>query len=110
LLCQAEGMALANSEVVRDACHYDYPDTCAWEVTVEGGRAIDDGDRVSVFNDRGTLEVQVVVTDRVQPGLVVVPFGWWGPAVNALTNPTVGRRLGSAAFHDTLVEIERVGP
>ena len=28
--------------------------------------------------------------------------------VNAPTNPGLGRRLGSAAFHDTLVEVERL--
>ncbi len=74
-------------------------------------RGIHDGDRVRVFNDRGSLEVRAMVSDRVQPGLVTMPFGWWGPGVNALTNPTVGDPggnggRGSAAFHDTLVEIE----
>ena len=31
-----------------------------------------------------------------------------GRGVNALTNPGLGRRLGLAAFHDTLVEVERL--
>jgi len=31
-----------------------------------------------------------------------------GRGVNALTNPGLGRRLGSAVFHDTLVEVERL--
>jgi len=31
-----------------------------------------------------------------------------GRGVNVLTNPGLGRRLGSAAFHDTLVEVERL--
>ena len=31
-----------------------------------------------------------------------------GRGVNAPTNPGLGRRLGSAAFHDTLVEVERL--
>ena len=31
-----------------------------------------------------------------------------GRGANALTNPGLGRRLGSAAFHDPLVEVERL--
>ena len=31
-----------------------------------------------------------------------------GRGANALTNPGLGRRLSSAAFHDTLVEVERL--
>src|SRR5260221_11714373 len=30
---------MARAKVVRGACPHDCPDTCAWEVTVEGGRA-----------------------------------------------------------------------
>jgi anaerobic selenocysteine-containing dehydrogenase len=76
------------------------------------GRAIADGDRVDVFNDRGRLTLTAGVTDEVLPGVVAVPFGWHhrhtpqGRAVNALTNPALPEDdLGSAAFHDTLVEI-----
>ena len=31
-----------------------------------------------------------------------------GRGANTLTNLGLGRRLGSAAFHDTLVEVERL--
>ena len=79
-------------------------------------RGIDDGDRVRVYNDRGELHTTAAVTDRVQPGLVTMPFGWWAGSadartVNVLTNAAVGGDdpdVGSAAFHDTLVEVERV--
>ena len=71
-------------------------------------RGVADGDLVRVFNDRGSLELPATVVDRVQPGLGAVPFGWWGRGVNALTNPAVGRAIGSAAFHDTLVQVERL--
>ena len=76
------------------------------------GRGISEGDRVDVFNDRGRLTLTVEITDEVLAGVVGVPFGWLhrhtpqGRAVNALTNPaTPDDDLGSAAFHDTLVEI-----
>ncbi|MEM9714028.1 MAG: molybdopterin-dependent oxidoreductase [Actinomycetota bacterium] len=79
-------------------------------------RGIADGDRVVVRNDRGSLTLTATVTDVVPPGVVAVPFGWWNRhspddrGVNALTNPaTPADGRGSAAFHDTLVEVERAG-
>lgn len=79
-------------------------------------RGVTSGDLVRVHNDRGVLTLVAEVSDDVQPGLVAIPFGWWnrstpeGRAVNALTNASVGANdRGSAYFHDTLVEVERVG-
>ena len=77
-------------------------------------RGIAEGDRVRVFNDRGELFVAATITDRLQPGLVTVPFGWWsgdaaGRTVNVLTNAARGGPdpdVGTAAFFDTLVEVE----
>ena len=76
---------------------------------------VTDGARVRVHNERGSLTVEATVSDRVQPGLVALPFGWGhsstpeGRAVNALTNPAVpDDDTGSAAFHDTWVHIEVV--
>ena len=78
-------------------------------------RGIATGDRARVFNDRGSLTLTAEVTDVLQPGLAAIPFGWWnrstpeGRAVNALTNPSVGADdLGSAHFHETLVQVARV--
>ncbi|MCX6460823.1 MAG: molybdopterin-dependent oxidoreductase [Actinobacteria bacterium] len=78
-------------------------------------RGIAEGDRARVFNDRGSLTLTVEISDVVQPGLVAMPFGWWhrstpeGRAVNALTNATVAADdRGSAYFHDTLVQVEKV--
>ena len=79
-------------------------------------RGIADGDVVRVHNDRGELTLVAEVTHDLQPGLAATAFGWWhrsspeGRAVNALTNASVARDdHGSAYFHDTLVEVERVG-
>ena len=75
-------------------------------------RGISTGDRVEVFNDRGSLTLAAALSGDLQPGVVSIPFGWWhrhAPeqrGVNVLTNPTVpADDLGSAAFHDTLVEV-----
>lgn len=78
-------------------------------------RGIADADRVIVLNERGELILRAQVSEDVQPGLVAIPFGWWNHstpqdrAVNALTNNTVrDDDRGSAAFHDTLVEVRRL--
>jgi len=80
-----------------------------------GARGLAAGDRARVFNDRGSLTLTVEVTEVLQPGLAAIPFGWWnrstpeGRAVNALTNAAVDADdLGSAHFHETLVQVERV--
>ena len=82
-------------------------------------RGISDGDAVRVFNERGELFTDAAISGRLQPGLVAIPFGWWAGSadartVNVLTNAATGGDdplVGSAAFHDTLVEVERmVGP
>lgn len=77
-------------------------------------RGIANGDLVTVHNGRGSLTLRASVTDVVPAGVVAVPFGWWHRAspdqrgVNALTNPTPPPDgHGSAAFHDTLVEVDR---
>ena len=67
---------------------------------------------VAIFNDRGRLEVVVRISDRVRPGVVCLPSGYWasrspgGLSVNALTNDALTDRGGGSALHSTLVEVE----
>ncbi len=81
-----------------------HPDDAAW-------RHIADGDRVRVWNDRGELHLVAVVGRRLQPGVVAVPFGWWGDSgqgtVNDLTNDAPTDWGGGVAFGDTLVQVSR---
>ena len=52
-----------------------------------------------VFNDRATVRVPVKITERLRPGVVAIPWGWWssqhddGKVANSLTNDTL-HRLG----------------
>ena len=49
--------------------------------------------------------------DRVRPGLVAMPSGWWasrspgGTAANTLTADGLSDLGGGGDFHDTLVEV-----
>jgi anaerobic selenocysteine-containing dehydrogenase len=74
-------------------------------------RGLADGDMARVWNDRATLTVPVRVSARLRPGVVAIPFGWWGAhhpdgkVANALTNDTLTDWGGGVAFSDTLVEV-----
>ena len=79
-------------------------------------RGLDVGDMARVRNRRGSVEVPVRISDRVRPGVVSIPWAWWGfqhpngQTANSLTNDTLTEWGGGVAFWDTLVEIEPVEP
>jgi anaerobic selenocysteine-containing dehydrogenase len=74
-------------------------------------RGLAEGDAAEVFNQRSSVVLPVRVSERVRPGVVAIPWGWWstqhpdGRAVNALTNDTLTDWGGGVAFFDTLVEV-----
>jgi anaerobic selenocysteine-containing dehydrogenase len=74
-------------------------------------RGIADGDYVRVHNDRGEVSLRVCLGDRVRPGVVSMPSGWWaslspgGSSANALTPDGLSDLGGGADFHDTLVQV-----
>ena len=79
-------------------------------------REIVNGDMVRVFNDRSSLTLPARISERTRPGLVSVPFGWWGHqidgedtmGVNSLTNDTLTDFGGGVAYGDTAVQVEKV--
>ncbi len=74
-------------------------------------RGILDGDRVKIFNERGYLLTEVSLDFSIKSGCVSLTNGWWinqGGTVNFLS---LGRETDmgyGAAFHENLVEVERV--
>ena len=77
-----------------------------------GARGIAEGDRVRVFNGRGSLRLVARLSDRLRPGVASVPFGWWAEhhgeegTANSLTNDDLADWGGGVAFYDTRVEVE----
>ncbi len=77
-------------------------------------RGIDDGEMVRVYNDRGAVTLRARIGDRVRAGVMAMPSGWWaslspgGASANTLTTDTLSDWGGGGAFHDTLVEVERL--
>jgi anaerobic selenocysteine-containing dehydrogenase len=74
-------------------------------------RGIRAGDRVKVFNDRGSLEVEARIDFSLKSGCVCMTNGWWisdGGTVNFLSRGRETDMGHGAAFHDNLVEVEKI--
>jgi len=77
-------------------------------------RGIASGERVRVFNDRGSYTLKAAVSDRARPGVVVAPSVWWrklspdGRNANDLTSQAVADMGGAATYYDCLVEVARI--
>ncbi len=73
-------------------------------------RGLNEGAMARVFNDRGSFQAVVKISDDVRPGVAVAPLGYWasrsgGSTVNAV-NPTRYADFGHApTFSDNLVEV-----
>lgn len=89
-------------------------------------RELEDGDIARVFNDRGEILVGTVVTDRVQPGVIVIHEGaWYDPlepgkpgtlcrhgSINVLTSYEGDSKLAQGnASNSLLAQVEKyTGP
>ncbi len=78
-------------------------------------RGIRNGDRVRMYNDRGSLILAAEVDGVVPPGVVRAPAVRWnklspdGRNANALTSDRLTDLGGGPAFYNCLVEVERCG-
>jgi len=82
--------------------------------TDAAARGIADGDRVEVFNQRGTILLEAKVNGVAPAGVAVCRLGWNklsgdGQGVNALTAETLTDLGGGPTFYSTLVEVRRAG-
>ena len=50
---------------------------------------LSDGDRIKLKSRRGEIETRVMITDRVEKGVVFMPFHFEEANVNKLTNPAM---------------------
>ena len=79
-------------------------------------RGIADGDRVRIFNDRGSFTAKARVGDKAREGVVVALSVWWkkladdGRNANEVTSQAITDIGRGATFYDCLVEVERERP
>ena len=78
-------------------------------------RGIVEGDRVEVFNDRGSFMLRARVSEKARPGVVVALSIWWkklaadGKNANEVTSQRLTDLGGGATFYDCLVEVRMAG-
>ena len=75
-------------------------------------RGINDGEKVKVYNERGSLILKAVLTEKIPRGVVHTYFGWWDGVHQANLNKLTGEYISDigygTAFHNCLVEIQKV--
>ena len=81
-------------------------------------RGISDGDSVTVFNDRGQIQLMARITDGIRPGVVNAYQGDWQEFPNNTVNMLTHQKINEAqsiitlfqsntAYYDTLVEVKK---
>jgi anaerobic selenocysteine-containing dehydrogenase len=74
-------------------------------------RDIQNGDELLAFNQRGKVLLEAKVTERIRPGVVCMPHGYWpslvkgGQASNNLTDDRLTDIGGGAALQDCRVQV-----
>jgi len=75
-------------------------------------RGINDGEKVEIYNERGSLILKAIITKKVPPGIVHAYFGWWDGTHQVNINELIGDYISDighgTAFHNCLVEIQKV--
>ena len=74
-------------------------------------RKIKNGDKVMVFNDRGSYEGIADLTDDVNQGIIVSTLGYWrqhnNGTVNSISSANLADMGNAPTFSDNLVEIKK---
>lgn len=90
--------------------HTDEQTSVLWMHTSDAApRGISNGDRVRIFNDRGSILLKAEVDGMVGQGVVRAPAVRWGQNVNALTSDRLTDMGGGPSFYSCLVQVERCG-
>ncbi|MGM0884132.1 MAG: molybdopterin-containing oxidoreductase family protein [Bacillota bacterium] len=76
-------------------------------------RSIRDGQKVKIFNDRGSIQAVAKVSDSVIQGVVLAPMGYWpshgnSGTVNAITSTHYADFAHAPTFSDTQVEVTAI--
>ena len=90
--------------------HTDEQTSLIWMHSSDAApRGISTGDRVRIFNDRGSILLKAEVDGMVSAGVVRIPAVGWGQNGNALTPERLTDMGGGPSFYSCLVQVERCG-
>lgn len=70
-----------------------------------------EGDRIEIYNDQGTLSVEVAFRDEMRQDVLSLESGWHlssGGCANILIKPGTTEMGGCATLYDTRVEIRKI--
>ena len=72
-------------------------------------RGVNEGEKVTVFNDRGSFDAVAKITPDVNKGIVVATLGYWrqmnNGVVNSISSNAFGDMGNAPTSHDCLVEV-----
>ena len=75
-------------------------------------RNINNGDRLEVFNDRGSYQGVAEISDDVSTGIIVSTLGYWrqhnNGTVNSISSANLADMGNAPTFSDNLVEVKKV--
>ncbi len=75
-------------------------------------RNINDGDKVKVFNDRGSYEGVAQISNDVSKGIVVSTLGYWrqnhNGTVNSISSGSFADMGNAPTFNDNLVDVIKI--
>lgn len=71
-------------------------------------RGIKDGDEVTVFNNRGEINLPVSIGETSGPGVVISPINLWAKRVNLTTSDAITDIGGGATFYTNFVEVKKI--
>ncbi|MEP7271425.1 MAG: molybdopterin oxidoreductase family protein, partial [Acidobacteriota bacterium] len=78
-------------------------------------RGLVEGDKVRIFNDRGSFQAKLRVSEKARTGVVVALSIWWkklspdGRNANEVTSQALTDLGRAATFYDVLVEVQSAG-
>ncbi len=97
-----------------------HPDSVIMNPLDAEKRGIKNGEKVYIFNDRGTVLLPARISPRIMPGVVTIPQGAWykpeiidgkivdvGGCINTLTHHRPSAYAKGNAQHNVLVEIRK---
>ncbi len=79
------------------------------EINPADAQALDicDGQKIKMASRRGEIETKIMITERVSPGLVFMPFHFEEANVNKLTNPAFDPIAKIPEFKVCAVKLEK---